>query len=41
MHYEKCLKLSDSEEHKVWVLIETRRGVVRQRATWRVPFPGS
>ena len=22
MHYEKCLKPSDSEEHKVWVLIE-------------------
>ena len=22
MHYEKCLSPSDSEEHKVWVLIE-------------------
>ena len=22
MHYEKCLKPSDSEEHKVWVLIK-------------------
>ena len=22
MHYEKCLKPFDSEEHKVWVLIE-------------------
>ena len=22
MHYEKCLKPSDSEKHKVWVLIE-------------------
>ena len=26
MHYEKCLKPSDSEKHKVWVLIEYASG---------------
>ena len=26
MHYEKCLKPSDSEEHKVWILIEYASG---------------
>ena len=33
MHYEKCLKPSDSEEHKVWVLIEY--------ASWRCEAEGN
>ena len=33
MHYEKCLKSSDSEEHKVWVLIEY--------ASWRCEAEGN
>ena len=41
MHYEKFLRPSDPEGHKVWVLIELGRGAVRQRVTWRVPFLGS
>ena len=33
MYYEKCLKSSDSEEHKVWVLIEY--------ASWRCEAEGN